>query len=303
MEKKFIFKGFKDLELKATKYSSKESKNISLQITHGMAEDRSRYDHFAKFLAHNGIDVYIYDQRGHGESSISINKQGLIGENGISNMIEDMANFNKYIKKDNPNNKIIALGHSMGSFITQGYILKYSNSLDGVIFSGSNRINSLESNALFILASIKGIKSLENPDKFFNKLLFGKFQNTVTNPKTEFDWLSRDENLVNEYIKNPYCGALFPTQFYKELARGLSKIKYNELNNINKNLPVFIFAGDKDPVGKMGKGVIKLKNEFEDRNFTNIKFRLYSDGRHEMLNETNKDEVYKDILDFLLQFQ
>ena len=289
-------------EIKYYKWSEVENPKGIVQIVHGMTEYALRYDYFAKKLCENGYIVYAHDQRGHGETSPKDEEKGYIADDeGFDILVENVKELTDVAKKENSNLPIILFGHSMGSFVSQRYIELYGNGIDGVILSGTNgkpdRITKLGILISKIEIMLKGRKA---KSKLMDKLSFGDFNSNFKPTRTDYDWLCSVNEEVDKYIESPVCGFICSTSFYYDLIRGLWKINKKEnLNNIPKNLPIYIFAGDKDPVGKFGKGIVKLYDTYKSIGIYNLNYKLYSNGRHEMLNENNKDEVIKDLLDWI----
>ncbi len=299
----FKFKNDADMDVHVYKWSPNNKMKIKgvLQIAHGMAEDAYRYERFAREITNAGYIVYANDHRGHGKTSKSIEEIGYLGKNSFNGMISDMTQLTQIIKSENEGLKIILMGHSMGSFLTQGYILEHSQNINAAILSGSckNQKIMLKVGALISKREIKKYGD-RHISKKMDKLSFGSFNNNFKPNRTDFDWLSSDEKEVDKYIDNPHCGAVFTSSFFYDFMTGISNLyDKQKLNKIPKNLPIYIFSGENDPVGKMGKGVIKLYKMYKKLGLENIKYKLYKNGRHEMLNEKNRDKVTKDIIDFL----
>ena len=300
--KNFSFVDRYGKEIKYYKWSEVKNPKGIVQIVHGMTEYALRYDYFAKKLCENGYIVYAHDQRGHGETSPKDEEKGYIADDeGFDILVENVKELTDVAKKENSNLPIILFGHSMGSFVSQRYIELYGNGIDGVILSGTNgkpdRITKLGILISKIEMMLKGRKA---KSKLMDKLSFGDFNSNFKPTRTDYDWLCSVNEEVDKYIESPVCGFICSTSFYYDLIRGLWKINKKEnLNNIPKNLPIYIFAGDKDPVGKFGKGIVKLYDTYKSIGIYNLNYKLYSNGRHEMLNENNKDEVIKDLLDWI----
>ena len=300
--KNFSFVDRYGKEIKYYKWSEVENPKGIVQIVHGMTEYALRYDYFAKKLCENGYIVYAHDQRGHGETSPKDEEKGYIADDeGFDILVENVKELTDVAKKENSNLPIILFGHSMGSFVSQRYIELYGNGIDGVILSGTNgkpdRITKLGILISKIEIMLKGRKA---KSKLMDKLSFGDFNSNFKPTRTDYDWLCSVNEEVDKYIESPVCGLICSTSFYYDLIRGLWKINKKEnLNNIPKNLPIYIFAGDKYPVGKFGKGIVKLYDTYKSIGIYNLNYKLYSNGRHEMLNENNKDEVIKDLLDWI----
>lgn len=285
---------------KLTQYISDYEPRASLLILHGMAEHVERYQEFAEYLAHNGIDVYTYNHRGHGTDQ-KIKDLGFFAhKNGHQLVIDDAINVSKYVKKHNRSNKFFLLGHSMGSLIARNVIQTY-NDYDGVILSGTSYPPLLVTRAgLFIgklHCKIKGPKSIS---PFMNALMFGNKKYTALASRTAFDWLSRSHPVVGAYINDPYCGFMCTASFYRDLLKlVLNSSMKSLIKKTDRDLPLFIISGDHDPVGGYGTEINKFISTLNKLQFTNIDYKLYPECRHELLNELNKEEVYDDILNWI----
>lgn len=272
-----------------------EPKGI-MQIFHGMAEHSERYDEFAKYLNSKGFIVYADDHRGHGNSA-SRNIYGYIGENGFYNIVEDEWFITKLIKDRYPNLPIVIFAHSFGSFIGQEYITRYSKDISGVILSGSAKRDGFDIKLGSIVAKIQSkIFDDKKEAKLIDKLSFGSYNKKVQNENTKFDWLSRDREEVDKYINDKHCAFISTINFYNNLFSALNNLYIDDkLQKIRKELPMLIIAGDKDPVGKYGESVKSLYNQYLKLNIDKVEMKLYEEGRHELLNEINKEDVFEDI--------
>lgn len=299
----FYFKGKENLDIHVYKWISEniEPKAV-VQIAHGMSETAIRYEEFAHKLTENGYIVYINDHRGHGLTAKTIDNVGYLAEkDGFTCLVEDMNTLTNIIKEENTNLPIYLFGHSMGSFASQRYIMEYGNNLAGLILSGSN---GRHGRILKIGEFIANMEIKKHGRKYKSKLLdsliFGGNNRGFKSSKTDFDWLSRDEKEVQKYIDDPFCGVLFTCGFFYDFIKGLEEIEdKNNLNKVPVNLPIYIISGDKDPVGKNGKGVLRLRDRYKNLGVKNVSCKLYEGGRHEMLNEINKNEVMNDIISWL----
>lgn len=289
-------------EIKATKYIPKTDSIGSVIIVHGMAEHQKRYSEFAEILNDNHFTVYTYDQRGHGETAGSIEKIGFFApKNGWDKVVSDLHLLVEIVKEENSELPLFILGHSMGSFVTRSYIISGSPHINGVIFSGTAGSAGLLGKAgIFISAMVALFRGKEFPSKIMDSLSFGDFNKAFKPNRTKFDWLSKDESAVDKYINDTYCGTVFSAQFFNDMLKGIEKAnnpKFAKL--ISNDLPMFLFSGKDDPVGDFGKGVVKVEAMYKECGIKNIKTILYEKGRHEMLNETNKKDVYSDIVNWL----
>ncbi len=299
----FNFKGKGDIEIFVYKWLPDKSKEVKgvVQIAHGMAETAARYESFADELTKDGFIVYANDHRGHGKTAGEIEKLGELGEDGFNSMVEDMHRLNDIIKEENFNLPVFLFGHSMGSFLTQRYICLYGRELKGVIVTGTCGAQGIiiDIGRLIAKSEIKKIGRSGKSNKLY-KLIFGSYNNSFKPNRTAFDWLSRDNKEVDKYIVDPFCGTVMTAGFFNDFLGGLKSIENKvEIKNVPIDLPIYIFAGDKDPVGKNGKGVLKLVKAYKKNGIKDLTYKLYKDGRHEMLNETNKEEVIGDVIKWL----
>lgn len=270
-----------------------------IQIAHGMAEHILRYNDFANFLTDNGFIVYGNNHRGHGPTA---DIKGFFAENnGFEKVVDDMKLITKYIEHAHPNVPIFILGHSMGSFLTRRYIQKHQNSVAGVILSGTGGKQGLLGKIGLLIAKwSKSRHGATTPSPMMDKLAFGNFNKKFKPARTSFDFLSRDNKVVDKYIADYYCGFICTNGFFVDLISGIETINQStEIQKIPVNLPIYLIAGDKDPVGNSGKGVQQVFNQYQKAGMTDINITLYEDARHEILNETNKQEVYEDIVSWL----
>ncbi|MNI05059.1 Phospholipase YtpA [compost metagenome] len=281
--------------------SSEVQPKAVVQIAHGMAENAGRYRRLAAVLTKKGYIVYANDHRGHGQTAGTVDQAGIFPKDSFNLMCSDMAQISGYIRDKHEALPIYLMGHSMGSFLTQQYMYQYPNLVNGFILSGSNgKSNPMLAVGAAVASTEARFRGETYRSKLLNQLSFGSYNKLFQPNRTEFDWLSRDNDEVDAYIADPYCGALFTAGFYRDFLKGLQRIHNPEnMRLIPKDIPVYIFSGDKDPVGAMGKGITALVDKYHSLGLTQVTSKLYAGGRHEMLNETNRDEVMKDLLDWL----
>lgn len=270
-----------------------------VQLSHGMVEHINRYNDFANFLLKNHIFVYGNDHRGHGNTG---EKQGQLGylsdQNGFAKITEDLHEITKLIKKEFPDTPLFLFGHSMGSFLARHYVQNYSEAIDGLILSGTGFFPTVTSLSGKALASILPAKK---ESKLMNTLAFGTYNKKIANQKTSFDWLSRNQDAVKQYIDDPHAGYVPTARFFYDLMSGFSQIQHKKFNkNIHKDLSILFISGDADPVGNYSKGVWKVAKDYDQTGISNIKVHLFEDGRHELLHELNKEEVYRTIYNWIV---
>lgn len=271
-----------------------ESKAV-VQILHGMAEYIDRYERAAFALNNQGYAVAGHDHRGHGQKA---EKLGYFAKkNGWDAVIKDAHAVTLELKKRFPGKKLILLGHSMGSFAAREYAIRYGNELDGLVLSGTG-FYPLPLAAAGKMAALLSPK--EKPAKLVDKLAFSGNNKPFQPARTPCDWLSRDEKEVDLYIDDPLCGFLFTGQAYSDFFGGLMKLtKKGRLSAMPKELPVYFMSGENDPVGQMGAGVKKVAEQFRKAGMKDVTVRLYPKARHELFNELNRDEVTKELAEWL----
>ena len=270
-------------------------------IAHGMAEHAARYDQVAQFLCEHGYTIRAHDHRGHGQS-ISNGDQGHFGDqNGWDLCIDDLHRHVQMIREIYPKSPVVLFGHSMGSMMTQEYIIRHGDLLSGAILSGTSGPPDLLARAgtyIALMERLRAGKSGYSP--LLNKLSFDGFNKQFKPCRTDFDWLSRDHAEVDKYIADPLCGFGCTNQLWIDLLCAMREMSRRERKaQIPKDIALFIFSGEADPVGKSSRGVRKLIDTYRECEITNIHSIFYPGGRHEMLNETCRDQVYSDILTWL----
>lgn len=270
----------------------------NLVIVTGMEEHSRRYNDFATFLNKNGYSVYILDHYGQGENVENLEELGRWEKSGFRKTVN--ATDELVCKLRVTCKPILIMGHSMGSFIVQDYIQRYSNHVSKAIICGSCGKQFSVKIANRLAKILVNKRNYNKKSKLFAKLTFNGYNKSVKSAVTPFDWLSYNANNVNAYIEDPKCGYGSTNGFYKEFFKGLNRINTPKfLSKIRKDLPILLVAGQEDPVGKFGKGVHKLENTYKKLGIKDVECILYPNCRHEILNEENKLDIYKDILCFL----
>ncbi|ASN04773.1 lysophospholipase [Virgibacillus necropolis] len=299
MEKEFWISMYDDVEVYVKKwYKQNQKPKAIVQLAHGMVEHINRYDTFAKYLLENDIFLYGNDHRGHGKTG---EKQGKLGyfaaEKGFEKVTNDLYEVTMEIKKEYPDTPLFILGHSMGSFLARSYIQRYSQEIDGVVLSGTGYTPKARFQVGKQLASALPPKE---ETKLMNTLTFGSYNKRVDDKNTSYDWLTRDKAMIQSYTDDPYCGFVPTARFYYDLLDGISMIQDARRNEaIRKDLPMLLASGDADPVGDYGKGVWKTAELYEKAGLENIATMFSHGGRHELLNELNKEEVFTLIFHWL----
>lgn len=272
-----------------------------LQIVHGMAEHVDRYEDFATYLTDKGYVVTADDHLGHGKS-VRDNLYGYFCEKDPATVVvDDVYSLTKITKEKYPDIPYTIMGHSMGSFITRNYLIKYSDKVDKAIIMGTGMQPMALVVALNITARLRCIFGNEKkPDTMIDGMSFGTYNQRIANPRTAVDWLTKNEAIVDKYIEDPLCGFVFTSNGFKTLATLLWRLNLkSNLKKMSKDMPVLITSGADDPVGEYGVGPTKVCESYKALGLKNVSLKLYPDDRHEILNETDNVTVYSDIYEWL----
>ena len=272
-----------------------------LQISHGMVEHYDRYTDFMEFMAEQGLAVYMNDHIGHKHSVDNDDQLGFFAhKDGHIHILNDLVTTAKMAKTDYPDAKLFLLGHSMGSFYARVFAAEHSHLLDGVIISGTGGPNKAAVRGKMAILAMMKLKGEMYRSKDIVKMMFGKYLDKIEKPNTASDWITRDEEIVAKYCMDKYCQFTFTLAGFRDLMDIL--IWANDKNTYEKtpdNLPVLVFSGSMDPVGDYGVGIMQVVDGYKSAGCTDLELKLYDGGRHEMLNEINRDEVYADVLEWL----
>lgn len=274
-----------------------ETVNGSILILHGMAEHYKRYTGFIEALNEAGYDAYIYNHRGHGDKLTTDELGFFAKKNGAELVIEDAVCAMQYVVENKRSEKAMLFGHSMGSMIARCVIQRYDK-MDKVIICGTG----FAPDAVCISGlAVSAIISLFGPQKkspALDKIMFDTKEYKRDCKRTNFDWLTKDEAVVDAYIDDPACGYICSASFYHDLVYIMAHAKWGMANS-RKDLPMFIVSGADDPVGSFGVGIRQLYDKYQTLGFTNVSMKLYTGDRHEILNETDKETVIADLIEFL----
>ena len=269
-----------------------------LQICHGVAEHIARYDGFARALNEQGIVVAGHDHLGHGKSLPEGGTPVYFGQGNTWNtVVDDIYVLHQRLKQRYPDVPLCIMGHSMGSFLARSYAARHGDDIDAFVFCGTAGHNPVMPIAKLIAnAEIKRTGG-NVPSKKLDLLAFGAY-NKPFEQRTTFDWLSANQANVDRYIADPLCGFTFTAAAFRDLFTGLSEVSRKDWAANVPNRPILVIAGDKDPVGSMGKGPTEVAGRLLNSGHDVI-LKLYPGMRHEILNETGKKKVWQDVLDFL----
>ncbi len=275
----FQLTGTDGLRIACTRWSKRKPPRGLLQIAHGMGEHIGRYQTFIEELAHAGLVVYGNDHRGHGRTARSRGELGDFGPGGFDLMVKDMVRLSLRARDENPNQPLILLGHGMGSFAAQQYVLKHSDLIDGLVLSGSGILDGLAQLG----------RSAQPGENFLNA--------SFMPVRTPFDWLSRDPDVADAFMRDPLCfGTLQPASMKSFLSAAPQLANPHRLRSIRRSLPIYLFSGSEDPVGQQLEGLRILMGRYRRAGLLNISHHFYPGGRHEMLNEINAAEVRTNLL-------
>lgn len=277
-----------------------EKPKANLFIVTGMEEYADRYDSFASFFCDNGYNVYCIDHYGQGSNVLNEEDFGVVPRSAFSKFVRVVDDaVKKYAVKKLP---VYIFGHSMGSFIVQDYIQRYSNRAQKVIICGSDGPNSkgLYNIGYTLARMVCKLRGENKKGKFLRSLAIGSYAKAVKHRETDCDWLSVDKDNVKNYIADPKCGKGSSNGFYRELLKGNHRLyKEKFLKKINKDLKILVTAGELDPVGKNGKGPTKLAKMYKELGVKDVTLKIYPNMRHEIHNETDRETVLNNFLEFL----
>lgn len=274
-----------------------------IQICHGMSEYVERYDEFARFLCANGYYVVGNDHLGHGRSVQSNSEYGYFSEKyGNICLIGDMHALRQRTAKKYPDLPYFMLGHSMGSALVRQYIQLYGNGLAGVILMGIIADHSRP-----VLCAGKGLcrvlrtfRGGHYRSRVMDRMVTGPYNKKYKPARTRADWITSDEERLEKYVNDPLCSFTFTVNAYYNLLHGLQKIRHKEnLFMMPKRLSILLLSGSDDPVGKNGKGIVRLYERYKRLGVRDVTFNLYQGDRHELLNETDRQQVMSDINEWL----
>lgn len=273
-----------------------------IQVSHGMCEYVERYEEFALYCSQHGIIFCGNDHLGHGNTGKYNNSFGYFSEKeGERYLVEDVHLLTNIIKEKYPNIPCFLFGHSMGSFIARSYLSSYASDIQGCIICGTAGKNPLSGVGIHLARFIGIMKGGKRSSKLINGMALGAYNKGFENV-TGVEWLTRDESVCLKYIRDPYCTFPFSNYAYRDLFKLLTAVNQEEwYHSFSKDIPLFIVAGDKDPVGNNGLGVKQVYDDLVKTNHHNVTLKLYEDCRHEILNELNKEEVSNDFYEWVMK--
>ena len=265
------------IELQTFRWAPEGSPRAVVQVQHGLAEHAARYRRFGQALTGAGYLVYAPDGRGSGRTAAG--RYGQWGPDGWPGWVDDLARLNARIRQDNPGLKVALFGHSMGSFASQQYVLDHSGDIDALVLSGTTEVS--------------GLAAMLDSDEPADLSAFNApFEN-----RTGYEWLSRDESEVDAYVADEACGFAAPK--LTGIATLAQAADPQRLAGIRSDLPILLVSGSDDPLAGGGAAVETVAQRYLDAGVRDVQVRIYPRARHELLNETNRDEVTADVMAFL----
>jgi alpha-beta hydrolase superfamily lysophospholipase len=272
------YKSADGTQIVAYRWDPENPPRAAVQITHGMGEHARRYDHVAQALNEAGFVVYAQDHRGHGASADPAS-YGDLGPGSWAALVDDIGQLSAIIHDDHADLPLILLGHSMGSFAAQQYLLDHSGDVDGVVLTGTAVIDLLE----------PGL-DLSQP------LDLAMFNAAFAPARTDYDWLSRDEAIVDAYVADPACGFGIDAEATRGMFAGARRLADPaQVAAMRSDLPVYIAVGENDPVNGGLALLTPLTDRYQAAGLGDVTVRVYPGARHEILNETNRDEVIAEL--------
>lgn len=270
-----------------------------VQIAHGMAEHSARYERFAAELTGAGYAVWANDHRGHGRTG----ERGTLGhfeaEDGWGCAVEDLRRVSLLARESVGDAvPLVLLGHSMGSLLARSYAARWGDDLAGLVLSGTPADPGLLARIGRSVAKVEGrLRGAAHPSTLLDRMSFGAFNKAFQPARTDFDWLSRDEEAVDSYVADPLCGFVCTDGFYAAMLGGLTRV--NRHAGLPAALPVLIISGAADPAGNNGDGVRPVAEMMRAEGVHDVTLTLYPGARHEIVQETNRDVVVADVLTWL----
>lgn len=269
-----------------------------LQIAHGMVEYVDRYDEFAVYLADRGFYVVGHDHLGHGQSVCSAEDYGHFPQpDGNKLVVGDIHRLRGMTEEKYPGTPYFMLGHSMGSFLLRQYLTMHAKGLAGAVIMGTgHQPGIILSAGQLVCKMVAAFKGWKCQSQLVNNLSFGSYNKKFEPAETPNDWLTSDKEKRNQYVDDPLCGYTFTVGGYYQMFEGMKVLDAKgSVTKIRKDIPVFFVAGAEDPVGDFGKGVQKIYEKYKAAGICDVSIKLYENDRHEILNETDRWQVYEDL--------
>ena len=287
------------LTLHGTMVSPSSPTTVAL-IVHGMVEHRGRYQALMRFLSDHDIASVIFDHRGHGESVASLNDLGYFNDQTGTAIISDLKTIIDHVHHWFDHLPLVIIAHSMGTLISRVYCKRYSHSIDALILSGSPSANGLVNLAIGLTKGLLMVHDDHYRSYFMQRLIFGTYAKAFSKDPSTNGWLCSDPQVVMEYDKDPYCNYVFTLDGFRNLFLLLKRTySKNGLSRINTTLPTLFLAGAHDPCIVSIDRFHDAVKQWQSFGFTNVESKIYPNDRHEIFNETDKSQVYMDVLTFI----
>ena len=270
-------------------------------IGHGMNDHSGRFIALAEALTETGAAVYLPDLRGHGDTDPGENRGYLADKDGFRRVLDDLVELGDFAAKEQNGVPLFYFGHSFGALLGMGLCSIYGKYLDGVVLSAPPEKPStgLRLAGRLVVAIGSRLRGVHAPAKLPRNMTFGGYNKTVGQARTASDWITRDPEAVDAYIADPKCNFVCSYGFYADLMDGLDLVYApGFLESVPTSLPIYLFCGSQDPVIGMRKGFDRLVQSFKTLNIVDFESRCYEGGRHESINELNRDEVISDTVDW-----
>ena len=282
-EKTFSFAADDGSEIAVYRWSGQQPAKAVVQIAHGMGEHAARYKRLAEALTAAGYVVYANDHRGHGVTAGSADRHGDFGPGGWPGLVSDLGELAAIARRENPGLPLVVLGHSMGSFAVQDYLLDHSRDVDAAVLSGTSAIDVIA----------PGIDPSQEID-------LSAFNAGFQPARTEYDWLSRDPDEVDAYVADAACGFGVNAQGAASMLDALAATSEpTRLAAIRPDLPIYVVSGDADPLAGGGALIELVADRYRQNGVADVMVALYPGARHEVFNETNRDEITADLIAWL----
>lgn len=268
-----------------------------IQLAHGMIDYVGRYKLFAEYLCERGFIFAGADHIGHGDTAACAEDLGYFAErDGYKLVVDDVKRVNEYLKESYPGLPIVLFGHSMGSFVSRLYATKYPESIDGLVIHGTAGKNPILPLGILLTKIIKAFRGERHRSAFVRSLADGGYNKSFDKSEGEGAWLTRDGAMVADRPSNPKTNFTFTVSGYIDLFKMLGECNSPKwFAAFPKNLPTLVISGADDPVGDFGKGVHFVHNGLLAAELSDLELKLYEGARHELFNETNREEVFADI--------
>ena len=296
----FIFTAPDDQQIYCHRWPVDSPRGI-VQLVHGGAEHAGRYQALAMALNERGYTVYAEDHRGHGRTGEINTKLGDMGEaNAFERVCDDVLALGRRAKTENPELPLIIIGHSLGSLITQRLLLQHSDEYAAAVLSGSPDITAIAAGAELVHDEVERV-GRDQVSEVLDAATVDNFASAIADSKTPFDWLSRDEEQVRLYAEDPWCGYALCAGVWQDLiAAMLVTTEVPAVSaTLRRDLPIYILSGSDDPVHDEWRAIDRLENNYRDCGLQDVTVKNYPGGRHEMFNETNREQVVDELLEWL----